>query len=177
MRPAGQRLAHFISEVSKVGLKQALKNAGISDVDEMQPAEIALAVADVLATDASLLIMTELRDALATVLEKLCGDPKTLEDAEQNIADSTGKLENVVQSLFECYIMERFKTFFCEHEAPKHGYEAADGILKEAREFISSEMKLERADRHDLTAVDWNGAEGVKIVDAILERTIAVYTN
>jgi len=38
-------------------------------------------------------------------------------------------------------------------------------------------MELERADGHDLTAVDWNGAEGAKIVDAILERTIAVYAS
>jgi hypothetical protein len=175
VRPAAQRLAHFISEIPKVGLKQALVNAGVTDIDEMQPGQIALAVADVLATDASLLIMTELRDALATVLEKLCGDSKGIEEAEQKLTDSAAKLENVVQTLFECYIMERFKTFFCEHEAPKHGYDAADDILKEAREYISSEMELERADRHDLTAVDWNGAEGSKIVDAILERTVAIY--
>ena len=56
-----------------------------------------------------------------------------------------------------------------------HGYEAVDDILKEAREFIATEMDLQRVDKHDLTAVDWNGAEGAKIVDAILERTIAVY--
>jgi len=64
--------------------------------------------------------MTELRDALTTVLEKLCDDPKTIEEAEQKLTDSAAKLETVVQTLFECYIMERFKTFFCEHEAPKH---------------------------------------------------------
>jgi chaperonin cofactor prefoldin len=177
VRPVAQRLARFISEVPKVGLKQALINAGLVDVEKMQPDEIAFAVADVLAKDASQLIMTELRDALATVVEQLCEKAQTLEQAEQKITESAGKLESVVQSLFECYITERFKTFFCEHEAPKHGYEAADNILKEAREFIFTEMEIQRADRHDLTGVDWNGAEGAKIVDAILERTIAVYTS
>lgn len=177
VRPAAQRLADFISQVPKVGLKQALVNAGLTDVDKLGADELALAVADVLATDASELIMTELRDALATVLEQLCEKAQTLEQAEQQITESAGKLESVVQSLFECYIMERFKTFFCEHEAPKHGYEAADHILKEAREFISTEMELQRADKQDLTSVDWKGAEGARIVDAILERTIAVYTS
>jgi hypothetical protein len=176
VRPAAQRLAEFISQVPKVGLRQALTNAGVADVDRLQPDEIALAVADVLVDDASQLIMTELRDAVATVVEELCETPQSLEEAEQRISDSAGALEGVVQRLFECYIMERFKTFFCEHEAPKHGYEAADKILREAREFISTEMNLQRADKHDLTAVDWKGPEGARIVDAILERTIAVYT-
>jgi hypothetical protein len=177
VRPAAQRLAEFISQVPKIGLRQALTNAGVADVEKLKPDEIALAVADVLVTDASQLIMTELRDALATVVEELCDNAQSLEQAEQKITESAGKLESVVQNLFECYIMERFKTFFCEHEAAKHGYEAADNILKEAREFISTEMDIQRADKHDLTGVDWNGAEGAKIVDAILERTVAVYAN
>lgn len=177
VRPAAQRLAEFISQVPKIGLKQALTNAGLADVEKLKPDEIALVVADVLVTDASQLIMTELRDAVATVVEELCENAKSWEQAEQQIAESAGKLESVVQSLFECYIMERFKTFFCEHEALKYGYDAADSILKEAREFISTEMDIQREDKHDLTGVDWNGAEGAKIVDAILERTIAVYAS
>ena len=92
--------------------------------------------------------MTELRDAVATVIEELCEDSQSFEAADQQISASAEKLESVVQRLFECYIMERFKTFFCEHEAPKHGYEAADRILHEAREFISAEMDLQRADKH-----------------------------
>jgi hypothetical protein len=177
VRPAAQRLAQFISEVPKVGLRQALKNTGLVDVEKMQLEEIALAVADCIAADASQLIMTELRDAVATVVEKLCDKAQTLVQAEQKIIESAGRLESVVQNLFECYIMERFKTFFCEHESPKHGYEAADKILNEAREFVASEMDILRADKHDLTNIDWTGVEGEKIVDAILERTIAVYTN
>jgi chaperonin cofactor prefoldin len=177
VRPAAQRLAEFISQVPKIGLRQALTNAGLADVENLNADEIALAVADVLVKDASQLIMTELRDALATVVEELCENAQSLEQAEQKITESAGKLESVVQNLFECYIMERFKTFFCEHESAKHGYEAADNILKEAREFISTEMDIQRADKHDLTGVDWNGAEGAKIVDAILERTVAVYAS
>lgn len=177
VRPTAQRLAEFISQVPKVGLKQALANAGLADVERLQPDEIALAVADLLVKDASQLIMTELRDAVATVVEELCDDAKSLEQTEQNLTECAGKLESVVQSLFECYIMERFKTFFCEHEAARFGYEAADNILKEAREFIATEMDIQREDKHDLTGVDWNGAEGAKIVDAILERTIAVYAS
>jgi hypothetical protein len=177
VRPAAQRLAEFISQVPKVGLKQALTNAGLVDVEKLKPDEIALAVADVLVTDASQLIMTELRDAVATVVEELCEDAKNLEQAEQKIMESAGMLESVVQSLFECYIMERFKTFFCEHEALRYGYEAADDILKEAREYIATEMDHQREDKHDLTGVDWSGAEGAKIVDAILERTIAVFAS
>ena len=85
MRPAAQRLAEFISQVPKIGLRQARTNAGLADVEKLKPDEIALAVADVLVTDASQLIMTELRDALATVVEELCENAQSLEQAEQKI--------------------------------------------------------------------------------------------
>jgi hypothetical protein len=176
VRPTARRLATFLSEVPKLGLRQALLNAGITSIDDLPPDKIALAVADVLAGEASLLIEAELRDALAQVMDEICQNPQTFEDAELMLSDSAYNLENILQLLFECYIMERFKTFFCEHESKKHGYAAADKILKEAREFVATEMQLERSNRRDLTAVDWDGPDGAKIIDAILERTIAVYT-
>ena len=175
VRPTARRLATFLSEVPKLGLRQALINAGVTSIDTLPPEKIAFAVADVLATEANLLIQAELRDALSMVMEEICKEPKTLEEAEQMLFESAYNLQSVVQLLFECYIMERFKTFFCEHESKKHGYDAADKILKEARKFVSTEMQLEKAGRRDLTEVNWAGAEGGKIIDAILQRTIAVY--
>lgn len=177
VRPTARRLATFLSEVPKLGLRQALLNAGITSIDDLPPDKIALAVADVLAGEASLLIEAELRDALAQVMEEICESPQTFEEAERLLSDSAYNLEDILQLLFECYIMERFKTFFCEHESKKHGYAAADKILKEAREFVSTEMQLERSNRRDLTAVNWDGPDGAKIIDGILERTIAVYTD
>lgn len=176
VRPVAQRLATFISEVPKVGLRQALINSGITNVDQLPPDQIAMAIADVLAVDSSSIVQTEMRDALVTVLEKVCENPSNLEGAEEQIITSSQDLQTVVQMLFECYIVERFKTFFSEHEAAKHGYEAADKIVNEAREYVASEMQLEKAERHDLTGVYWGNEEGAKIVDAILERTIAIYT-
>ena len=152
-----------------------------SEVDDVRaalpPDRIALAVADVLLADASLLIQAELRAALATVLEKVCDQPATLADAEEMFSNSAYDLQNIVQMLFECYIMERFKTLFCEHEAAKHGYEATDRTLSEARQYVASEMQLEQAERKDLTAVNWASEEGAKIVDAILARTVAIYSD
>lgn len=177
VRPAAGRLASFLSDIPKVGLRQALLNAGVESVDDLPPDKIALAVADVLATDASLLIQNELREALSKVMEEICNQPDSFEEAEQMLLGSAYDLQAVVQLLFECYIMERFKTFFCEHEAKKHGNSASDKILKEARKFVAVEMELEKTGRRDLTEVDWGSAEGAKIIDGILERTIAVYTD
>ena len=85
VRPVAQRLAGFISEVPKVGLRQALINAGIHDVDMLPPDRIALAIADVLLADASLLIQAELRAALATVLEKVCDQPNDAGGCRENV--------------------------------------------------------------------------------------------
>jgi len=76
--------------------------------------------------------------------------------------------------LFECYIIERFKTIHAEHLAVQHGFEAADNIVSEAHHFVAGELALEGTSR-DLTSVDWAGREGGEIVSAILERTVAVY--
>jgi hypothetical protein len=177
VRPAAQRLATFISQIPKVGLRQALIDAGVPNVDQLPPEQIALAIADVLATDASLIVQTELRAALTKVLERVCEEPASIEAAEEMFTNSAYDLQTVIQMLFECYIMERFLTFFCEHEAPKHGYDAADKIAAEARDYVASEMQLEKAERRDLTSVDWASAEGAKIVDGILGRTVAIYTD
>jgi hypothetical protein len=154
-----------------------LRDAGISNADSLPPSQLALAIADVLSSDASQIIQTELRAALVTVLETICSEPDSIDTAEALLTAAAYDMADVVQMLFESYIMERFKTFFCEHEAAKHGYEAADGILNEARQFVAVEMQLVKADRRDLTAVDWGGPDGAKIVDAILERTIAIYSD
>jgi len=176
VRPAAQRLASFLSSVPKIGLRQALKEAGISNVDTLAPAHLALAIADVLSSDANQIVQSELRAALVTVLENVCTEPSTLDSAEEMLVNAAYNIADVVGMLFEAYIMERFKTFFCEHEAPKHGFDASDKILAEARQFVSVEMKLVKSDHHDLTAIDWGGTEGANIVDAILERTISIYT-
>lgn len=152
-------------------------DAGISGVDALPPADLALAIADVLAVDATQIIQVELRAALVTVLENVCTEPTSLDAAEEMLTTSAYNMADVVQMLFECYIMERFKTFFCEHEAAKHGFDAADSILKEARQFVAVEMRLAKAERRDLTVVDWGGTEGARIIDAILERTIAIYSD
>lgn len=177
VRPAAQRFASFLSSVPKLGLRQALRDAGVSNVDSLPPAHLALAIADVISSDASQIIQAELRAALVIVLENVCTEPNSLESAEEMLTAAAYNMADVVQMLFEAYIMERFKTFFCEHEAAKHGFEAADRILNEARHFVAVEMQLVKADRRDLTAVDWGGAEGSRIIDAILERTIAIYSD
>ena len=176
VRPAAQRLATFISQVPKVGLRQALIDAGVENVDQLPADQIALAIADVLAVDTSSIVQTELRDALIKVLEKICDSAETMEVAEGNLNASSYNLQTVVQMLFESYIVERFITYFSEHEAAKHGYDAAQKIVNEARQYVASEMALQKAERRDLTAVDWGSEEGAKIIDGILERTIAIYT-
>ncbi|HEY1082883.1 MAG TPA: hypothetical protein VGE29_11500 [Prosthecobacter sp.] len=176
LRPVAQRLASFISDVPKIGIHDALRNAGISDPASIPADKLAMALADVLVGDASLIVESEMRDAVIDVVERICKEPATLEQGESMLVASAYDLENVVQSLFESYIMERFKTFFCEHEAPRHGFEAADRILNDARQFVSAEMELEKDSRSDLTSVDWSGKQGAQIVDAILQRTISIYT-
>lgn len=174
VRPVAGRLASFISDVPRIGLRNALANAGVS-IDGLPADKIAIAIVDVLAAESNLLIDAELRDALAVVMEEICDEAKTFEEAEQAFVESAYNLQDVIERLFECYIMERFKTFFSEHEAVKHGFDAADKVLNQARAYVASRLESERVERKDLTQVEWGGAEGATIIDAILENTISVF--
>lgn len=175
IRPTALRVASFLSDVKKVGLVQALAERGIADAAKLPPEKLALAIADVLQENSNHIIETELRDALSQVFEKICEEQASLEDMEVALDAAAGDICTVLTQLFECYIIERFKTIHGEHLSAKHGFEAADKIVNGARHYVASELALEKANRRDLTEVDWAGTEGKQIMEAILERTVSVY--
>lgn len=175
IRPTALRVASFLSDVKKVGLVQALADRGIADAGKLPPDKLALAIADILQENSNHIIETELRDALSQVFEKISEEQASLEDMEVALDAAAGDICTVVTQLFECYIIERFKTIHGEHLSAKHGFEAADKIVDGARHYVASELALEKASRRDLTEVDWGGTEGKQIVEAILERTVSVY--
>lgn len=175
IRPTALRVASFLSDVKKVGLVQALAERGIADAASLPPDKLALAIADVLQENSNHIIETELRDALSQVFERICEEQASIEDVEAALDVAAGDICTVITQLFECYIVERFKTIHGEHLSAKHGFEAADKIVDGARHYVASELALEKANRRDLTEVDWAGTEGKQIVEAILERTVSVY--
>ncbi len=175
VRPTAQRIASFLSQIPKVGLLEALRSVGLVDIANSSPEQVALALTDFLCGPNSLLVDAELRDATSALLEELCPEPRTVDQLEESFAAAAYDLDGVLARLFENYIMERFKTTLCEHLSQRFDYNTADKIALEAREFVSTEMELLRANNVDLTEVDWAGKEGGEIIDTILENTIAVY--
>ncbi|MEM7013360.1 MAG: hypothetical protein AAF585_17965 [Verrucomicrobiota bacterium] len=175
VRPTAQRVATFLSDVRKVGLTQALAERGVTDSSSIPPEQLAVAIADVIGENSTHIIDSELRDALSRAFEKICERQDTLEAAELAIDQAADNICSVLTELFECYILERFKTIHAEHLAEDHDFEAADRIVNEARHYVASELELEQAKGRDLTEVDWAGSEGGEIIDAILDRTVAIY--
>ncbi|WP_133797677.1 hypothetical protein [Prosthecobacter fusiformis] len=175
IRSTAQRVASFLSDVRQVGLVQALAERGFSDLENLPPERLAIAIADVLQENSSYIIEIELREALSQVFEKICVKQDDLANLEIALDNAASDIGSVLTQLFECYIIERFKTNHGEHLAKEHGYEAADKIVNAARDFVAAELAFEETTRHDLTSVDWGGREGEGIVNAILERTVAVY--
>ncbi len=175
VRPTAQRIASFLSQIPKLGLQEALRSVGLADIANSSPEQVALALTDFLCGPNSLLVDAELRDATSALLEDLCPNPQNIKQLEESFASAAYDLDGVLARLFENYIMERFKTTLCEHLSQRFDYNTADKIALEAREFVSTEMELLRANNVDLTEVDWTGKEGAEIIETILENTIAVY--
>lgn len=173
LRPTAARVATFLSNVAEFGLAEALKDVGI-DLKTASIDEIAISLADVLCGPNSLLVDVEIRAATSALVEELCPGLDSPEELEASLDNAVVNLGEVLGRLFENYIMERFKTTLSEHLS-KYSYSAADKLAKEARVLVATEMKIVEAERVDLSKVDWTGTEGSGILDAILEKTIAIY--
>ena len=175
--PTARRVAAFLSDVPKVGLREALLSAGITQIDEAATDEILFALVDVLCGPGTLIEDTELKDAVAQVLEDSWENSESLDDLEVSLNQTASGLESVIESVIECYILEKFKTTLSEHLAKRFTFDAADKIADGAQRFVATELELVKFDQVDLTTVDWAGKEGADIVNGILERTVAVYLN
>jgi hypothetical protein len=173
LRPTAARVATFLSNVAEFGLAVALKDVGI-DLKTASTDQVAISLADVLCGPNSLLVDVEIRAATSALVEELYPGLDSPEELEASLDNAAVNLGEVLGRLFENYIMERFKTTLSEHLS-KYSYSAADKLAKEARVLVATEMKIVEAERVDFSKVDWTGTEGSGILDAILEKTIAIY--
>jgi len=174
-RSAASRLGGFISDVARVGLDEALRNAGWSDLAGLPVREILAALLDRLGGDASTIDDVDSRVALAELQEKYFAAAETPEDLESLLSAQVERIDLVLQDFFRLYLYEVFCRVFFERLVQRVGETRAYSLLDQIRDFIGATLANRALDR-DLANVDWTGQEGKAITTEIMETTLSVFS-
>lgn len=174
VRGAAQRIGNFFANVEKYGFREALEKAGLKQIDQMTPAELALAIADVLGGDASLFDQTAVRDAIAELMQDLADGPKSLEAFGDVLAQEARNIESIIEGFLGNYVFEMFCSTTYKGVLETHGPAKAQSLAGQVRDYISAKLS-DLSGSRDLSKVDWNGAEGTKMVDSLVAQTIEIF--
>lgn len=174
VRGAASAIGQFLRDVQDHGLREALKQVGVSDIDNLSPTDLVLQLAELLGGGDSTIDGADLQNALCELLRSLTEGANTLSDAESLMRDAGAHLEQVIRDLIGNYIFERYNTTFSSTLDQRLAVSQTDVSLDEVRRFIDTEVELRGVSR-DLSGVNWRGQEGAAIVDEILQQTIAVF--
>lgn len=173
-RGIARGIGGFLSDVGTKGFRQALAERGLTDLSGKTPDEIALALADVLGGPASLIEQTALRDALIALVMAWSEGAKQLDDLAASVTTAARNIEAALHEFFGHYIFEVFKTVGYQGVLANHGFEKAESMVGQIRDFIDAKIAGFEMSRQ-LSTVDWNGPAGAEIVDGIVADTIAIF--
>ncbi len=171
----GQQLGNFLSRVAEVGLQEALKEAGLSDLIGKSAEEVADGLTDAFTGPASTLDDEAARVALYELNKEVLEECETFEEAEESfekIVDEPGIIKTIV-SFFEKYIYRIFCRDFYEGWQKKVGAEQARQKLDEVKGYIRSSTRNRFSG--ETTNKNWAGNEGLQASLQILNDTIEIF--
>jgi len=174
VRGAAQRIGSFFANVEKYGFRTALEKAGLKQIDQMTPAELALAIADVLGGDASLFDQTAVRDAIAELMQNLADGPQSLEAFGEVLAQQAQNIESIIESFLGNYVFEMFCSTTYKGVLETPGPAKAESLAGQVRDYISAKLSDISSSRN-LSTVDWTGTEGAKMVDSLIGQTVEIF--
>lgn len=171
-----QNIGGFFSRVGQVGLREALREAGLGDLVGRSASDVSDALLDRLAGPASTLDQDAARHALVDLNDELLADTQTFEDVERALAaavDQRGLFEILIR-FFGHYLYECFCRDFYERLAMRVGSSQAGQSLKSIRDCIEAAIEAKLVGR-DRNAFDWRGADGKRLSEEILGEVLDIF--
>jgi hypothetical protein len=173
-RTVARGIGGFLADVGTKGFRETLAERGLTDLTGKTPDEIALALADILGGPASLIEQTALRGALMELVLEWSEGVKRIDGLVESVTNVAQNIEGALQDFFGHYIFEVFKTVGYQGVLATHGFEKAERMASQIRDFIDAKIRGLEASRA-LSSVDWKGASGAAIVNGIVADTIAIF--
>lgn len=173
-RGVAGRFAAFVATVGTLGLGEALRRVGLSDLVGQPVREILGGLLDRLGGSASTIDDVDARAALARLQEKYLGDAADAAAIEAILEGQVANLEGLLAEYFGFYLYELFCRVFFERLVQRVGETRAYSFLKEIEDFISSTLANRTAAR-DISQIDWPGTEGRALTSDIMEIVLNVF--
>lgn len=175
-RNTGRNLGGFLSSVGTVGLDEALREAGLTDLIGKPAEEVSAGLLDGLTEPGSTLDEHAARLALAKLNDELFKGAETYEDAGRALSAAVDRqgLARLVASFFGNYLYERFCRDFYENWVKKVGSSKAAGSLRSIKDCIESSIKAKLAGR-DLSRFAWRGREGLRLTEQVMRETLEIF--
>lgn len=174
VRTLARGIGGFLADVGAKGFREALAELGLTDLSGKSPDEIVLALADLLGGPASLIEQTAMRDALMALMLTWSEGVKGIDGLVESVTSVAQNIEGALHDFFGHYILEVFKTVGYQGVLANHGFEKAESMAGQIRDFINAKIDGLQSSRA-LSSVDWNGASGAAIVDGIVADTISIF--
>jgi hypothetical protein len=174
VRTVARGIGGFLADVGAKGFREALAERGLTDLSGKSPDEIVLALADLLGGPASLIEQTAMRDALMALMLTWSEGVKGIDGLIESVTSIAQNIESALHDFFGHYILEVFKTVGYQGVLANHGFEKAESMAGQIRDFINAKIDGLQSSRA-LSSVDWNGASGAAIVDGIVADTISIF--
>jgi len=173
---AGQRLGHFATRVSQVGLTTALQDIGLGDLVGQPARDVVSALVDRLAGDGSTMDDNLARAALRDLRRDVLGAAKTYKDVERALAEvvEQGHLQWLIVQFYGHYLYDMFCRDFYERFLARFGKDKARRSIDRVKRTIFSALRAKLAGR-DPTRVEWRGAEGRYLAESIMTRTLQIF--
>lgn len=173
-RTVARALGSFLADVKARGFREALAEHGLTDLSGKSADEIALALADLLGGPSSLIDETALRDALMALMLKWSEDAAGADELADTVSEVAENIEVALRDFLGFYIVEVFKTVGYQGVLETHGFEKAEAMAGQIRDFVDAKLAAVEASR-PLSAIDWNGAAGAQVVDRIVANTVEIF--
>jgi hypothetical protein len=174
VRGAAQRIGSFFSDVAKVGFREAVEKIGLKNADQMTPAELALAIADLLGGEPNLFDQTAVRDAVAALMQDFANGPDSLAAFGEVLVQQAQNIESVLENFLGNYVFEMFCSTTYKGILETHGPASAEGLAGQVRDYISTKLGDVKSSGK-LSSIDWNGPAGAKMVDTLIAQTIEIF--
>lgn len=173
-RAVAQRLGGFVGAVGEVGLAEALRREGLTDLVGRPVREILAALLNRLGGPASTIDDVDARTALARLQEELLKDAQTPDDIDQILKEYALDLDVILRDYFGLYLFEQFCRVFFERLVQKKGERRALAFLDDIKEFIKATL-ANRMGARGIANVSWAGPEGTKLCEEIMQATLEVF--
>lgn len=158
-----------------MGLSQALADVGLTSLDGKTPSEIASSIVSALCGPNSTIDQVDLHNAMAATMDKVLGEAKEFKECELALKQAAPTVKETLGMLFGNYIYERFCSISYANVLAKIGAERVEAAMGEIRDYIASKVNSLSYDKN-LSSINWKGAEGVTLVNQILQQTESVFS-